>query len=223
MSWCTFLPRGRIHSSSLLLLLLHATTPGTVLGDQPIPVEAEKTDRQQEHAFEFSGRVRWHSGGKTSHAQLFVKHDRYRIEHRGGVRTDLGYAGVSIVRVDKQEVWYILSQRRKVLVVPIRPDHLLYFSTHLEGEISRSLIGDSVAADRPAQLFDVLVEHHGRRERYYEWVDAEEGLMLKLLSQDRDWSVSYEHVVFSAQPDYYFEVPRGYQRVEAQEQPSEAG
>lgn len=167
--------------------------------------------------FEFSGKVIWHSDGGTRDALLFVKEDRYRVEHRGGVRTELGQAGVSIVREDRNEVWFILSQRRSYLALPLTPAHRLPFAVSLEGEINRTLIGDATAGGRPAHLYEVVVERYGRREAYFEWVDAERGLLLKLLSKHRDWSLEYQHVVFSEQPSYYFEVPRGYRRIEAPE------
>lgn len=170
------------------------------------------------HQFEFSAKVIWRTEGNAKDALLFVKGDRYRLEHRGGVRTDLGFAGVSIVRQDLGELWYVFSQRRLFVAIPLRPAHLLPFETKLEGEIGRSLVGEAMTGGRRAQLYEVVVQRYGRREGFFQWVDAERGLLLKLVSKHRDWSVEYEHVVFSTQPGYYFEVPRGYRRVEAQEQ-----
>lgn len=177
----------------------------------PHPVDSP-TDEQ-----EFSARITWRSQGKTSRAQLFVKGDRYRIEHMGGIRTDLGYASVTIVRLDEQKVWYVLSQQRLILSVPLTEEYLLPLTVKLEGERSRALIGDSMAAGRPAQLYEIVVNRHDQSESFYEWVDKEKGTLLRLMSRDRDWSIEYEHVVYSVQPAYYFETPLGYQKIEAQE------
>ncbi len=57
----------------------------------------------------------------------------------------------------------------------------------------------------------------GQTERFFEWVDSDRNVLLKLLSQDRDWFVEYGHVVVSSQPDYYFEPPLGYRIIEALE------
>lgn len=186
-------------------------------------VRGERTERpaQSTPQLEFSAKVIWRIEGSARDALLYVKGDRYRIEHRGGVRTDLGYAGVSIVRQDLGELWYVFSQRRLYVAVPLRPAHLLPFDTKLEGEISRSLIGEATTGGRQAKLYEVVVQRYGRREGFFQWIDAENRLLLKLVSKHRDWSVEYEHVVFSTQPDYYFEVPRGYRRVEAEEQIAE--
>ncbi|MCA9471433.1 MAG: hypothetical protein MRJ96_01560 [Nitrospirales bacterium] len=166
----------------------------------------------------FSARLIWRRGGKVSKAQLFVKDNRYRIEYFGGLKTELGFAGVTIVRLDQRKVWYIYSDRRLVLSVPVTKQDVLPFSVTLEGEIKRTLIGDAYVGKRPATLFDVeVVTESGKHEAYYEWVDAEREVLLKLLSRDRDWWVEYEHVVISQQPDFYFEIPLGYRKVEARE------
>ena len=171
---------------------------------------------------EFSARLIWRRDGKVSKAQLFVKDNRYRIEHLGGLKTELGFAGVTIVRLDQQKVWYIYSDRRLVLSVPATDQDVLPLSVALEGETKRTLIGDAFVGKRQAKLFEVeVVTEVGQRETYYEWVDVEGEVLLKLLSQDRDWWVEYEHVVVSKQPDFYFEVPLGYRKVETQETYSE--
>ncbi len=174
-------------------------------------------------ALEFSARLTWRTGGKTSHAQLFVKGNRYRIEHRGGVKTDLGYATVTIVRLDKQQVWYILSQRRLVIAIPLTLDYVLPLAVTLDGEVSRSRIGDAMVGTREATLYEVVVQRHDHRERYYQWVDEARNLLLKLVSQDRDWSVEYERVVLSKQPDYFFETPLGYRMFQATEKQADEG
>jgi len=172
---------------------------------------------------EFSAKLTWRIGGKTSKAQLFVQQDRYRIEHLGGIKTDLGFASVTIVRLDQQKVWYVISQRRLVMAVPLTSDFLLPLSVTLDGETSRMLLGEAFVGDQPANLYEVGVEQQGRQETYYEWVDPDRNLLLKLVSQDRDWSVEYEHVVLSQQPDYFFNPPLGYQTYEAITRQAEKG
>ena len=152
-----------------------------------------------------------------------MKGDRYRIEHLGGIKTDLGYATVTIVRLDKQEVWYILSQQRLVMAIPLTTDYLLPLSVHLEGEIRRSRIGDAMVGEQSAILYEVEVQREEGRESYFEWVDETRNLLLKLVSQDRDWSVEYDRVVQSKQPDYFFETPLGYKAFEAIEKQAGEG
>ena len=172
---------------------------------------------------EFSALLTWRTNGKTSRAQLFVKGGRYRIEHRGGVKTDMGYATVTIVRLDKQQVWYILSQRRLVMAVPLTLDYVLPLAVTLDGEISRSRIGDAMVGEQQATLYEVVVGRHDHRETYYQWVDETRQLLLKLVSLDRDWSVEYGRVVLSKQPEYFFETPLGYRTFQATEKQADEG
>jgi hypothetical protein len=54
----------------------------------------------------------------------------------------------------------------------------------------RFLIGDAMVAGCTAQLFEVHTDHRSRNERFYEWVDQERGVVLKLVSLDREWALS---------------------------------
>jgi len=222
MFWCNSFREGRMRSFPWIISLTMLLAVAMVgMGSSFAAGEQESLSGASD--IEFSARLIWRSGGKTSKAQLFVKGDRYRIEHMGGVRTDLGYAGVTIIRLDKQKVWYVLSRRRLVMAVPLTVDYLLPFTVRLDGETARTLIGDAFAGGRPAKLFEVVVDRSGRRETFFEWVDIERDVLLKLVSQDRDWAVEYEHIVYSTQPEFYFEPPLGYQRIEATEKQAEAG
>ena len=86
------------------------------------------------------------------------------------------------------------------------------FAPPLPGERERNLIGDATTAGRTTQLFEVQTDHHGRVERFYEWVDLDNRGGLKLVSRDREWSFKYERFRLSPQPAYYFEEPPGYKK-----------
>ncbi len=161
---------------------------------------------------EFSGTLLKRVEGKKHQAQVFAKGDRIRLEYKYALKTDYGYAAIEIIRLDKAETWYLLAQRKELLVTPVDPDDVLPVRPALPGEKERVLIGDAVAVGRPAQLFEVQTDRHGRVERFFEWVDVDAEVVLKLVSRDRDWSVEYERIRFSAQPDYYFDEPPGYKK-----------
>lgn len=161
---------------------------------------------------EFSGTVTKQVEGRRFEAQVFAKGDRMRLEYKYAIKTELGYSTIEIIRLDQRETWYLLARRKQILAVPVKPEEILPLQPHLPGEQSRTLIGDATTIGRPSRLFEVRVDYNGRNERLYEWVDAETGVVLKLVSQDRDWSVEYQRIRYSPQPDYYFEQPTGYQR-----------
>lgn len=163
-------------------------------------------------AVEFSGTLVKQVEGHRHQAQVFAKPDRLRLEYKYALKTDYGYAAIEIVRLDKAEIWYLLAQRKELLVVPVDAGDVVPLMPALPGEQERVLVGEATAAGRPAQLFEVRTDHHGRVERFFEWVDVEMGVVLKLVSRDRNWSMEYERIRFSAQPDYYFDEPPGYKK-----------
>lgn len=170
-------------------------------GGDPPPVRAE-----------FSGTIIKQVNGKRHQAQVFAKADRLRLEYKYAIRTERGYAAIEIIRLDQLETWYVLAQQKELLVTPLNPEDVLPIGAALPGERERALVGEATAAGRPAQLFEVRTDRNGRAERFFEWVDVETGVVLKLVSQDRDWSVEYERFRLSPQPDYYFEAPPGYKK-----------
>jgi hypothetical protein len=161
---------------------------------------------------EFSGTIIKQVNGKKHQAQVFAKGDRLRLEYKYAIRTEHGYAAIEIVRLDQSETWYLLAQQKELLVTPLDPDDVLPMTASLPGERDRSLVGDATAAGRTAQLYEVRTDRHGKAERYFEWVDIETGVVLKLVSKDREWSFEYERIRFSPQPDYYFDEPPGYKK-----------
>jgi hypothetical protein len=161
---------------------------------------------------EFSGTLVKQVNGKRFEAQVFAKDDRLRLEYKYAIRTEHGYAAIEIIRLDRSETWYLLAQQKELLVTPLNPDDVLPIRPLLPGERSRTLVGEATATGRAARLFEVETERHGRNERFYEWVDVESGIVLKLVSRDREWSVAYERFRLSPQPDYYFEEPPGYKK-----------
>jgi hypothetical protein len=177
-----------------------STTIAIVEGGDTLPVEVE-----------FSGTLIKRVDGKKYHAQVFAKGDRLRLEYKYAIRTELGFSAIEIIRPDLGERWYVLPQPKHLLVLPIT-DASLSTRAELVGETSRTAVGDATVAGRAATLFEVHVERQGHPERFYEWVDVEAGIVLKLVSQDRDWSFEYERIRMSTQPSLYFEEPAGYRK-----------
>ena len=161
--------------------------------------------------------------GRRFEAQVFAREDRLRLEYKYAVKTELGYSSIEIIRLDKGESWFLLAQRRQILSVPVKSEDILPIQPGLPGEKSRILVGDATTIGRPSKLYEVRVDYHGRNERFYEWVDGETGVVLKLVSQDRDWSIEYLRIRFSPQPDYYFDEPAGYTRWVPRATPQERG
>ena len=201
---------GRIESAkSRASVLLASTIAITTLSLSAVPTLAEK---HLAEPHEFSGSIIKQVNGKKYQAQVFAKGDRLRLEYKYAIRTDYGYAAIEIIRLDLGEAWYLLAQQKELLVTPLDPDDVLPMQPTLPGERGRTLVGEATAVGRAAQLYEVQTDRHGRMEQWYEWVDVETGMVLKLISRDRDWSFAYERIRWSAQPGQYFNEPPGYQK-----------
>jgi hypothetical protein len=161
---------------------------------------------------EFSGSIIKQVHGKKYQAQVFAKGDRLRLEYKYAIRTDYGYAAIEIIRLDREEAWYLLAQQKELLITPLDPDDVLPMQPTLPGERGRTLVGEATAVGRAAQLYEVQTDRRGRTEQWYEWVDVETGTVLKLVSRDRDWSFAYERIRWSPQPTEYFNEPPGYRK-----------
>jgi hypothetical protein len=176
-----------------------------------VPISSSKASDSLPREPEFSGTLSKRVNGKQYRAQVFAKGAWLRLEYTYAIRTELGFAAIEIIRPDAAEIWYVLPQRKELLVTPLTED-ILPTRPELVGETRRTAVGDDEIAGRAARLFDVQVERHGRLERFYEWIDVETGIVLKLVSQDGDWSFEYERVRMSPQPSMYFEEPPGYRK-----------
>jgi len=174
--------------------------------------EEASTGPRSVQPIEFSASLVKRVDGRRFEAQVFAKSDRIRLEYKYAIKTELGYSSIEILRLDKRESWFLLAQRRQILSAPVKLEEILPIQPTLPGEQSRMLIGDATTIGRPSKLYEVRVDYNGRNERFYEWVDVETGVVLKLVSQDRDWAIEYLRFRISPQPNYYFEEPTGYQR-----------
>ncbi len=182
------------------------------VGALSCPISSSKAIDRLPGEPEFSATLVKRVNGKQYRAQVFAKGAWLRLEYAYAIRTELGFAAIEIVRPDIAEIWYVLPQRKELLVTPLTED-VLSVRPELVGETGRTVVGNDEIAGRAARLFDVQTERHGHLERFYEWVDAETGIVLKLVSQDRDWSFEYERVRMSSQPAMYFEEPPGYRKL----------
>jgi len=188
-----------------MLALIFATT----LWLTAVPATA---DKRIPSPHEFSGSIIKQVNGKKYQAQVFVKGDCLRLEYKYALRTDYGYAAIEIIRLDQSEAWYLLAQQKELLVTPLDLDDVLPLEAALPGERNRTLVGEATVVGRTAQLYEVQTDRHARMERWYEWVDGETGIVLKLVSRDRDWSFAYERIKWSPQPSEYFNEPPGYRK-----------
>src|SRR5689334_9326506 len=109
-----WLSGNRIARALAVALLLEALTWASLAQGM--------ADFGSSHPFEFSGSIVKQVNGKKYQAQVFAKHDRLRLEYKYAIRTEYGYAAIEIIRLDKNEAWYLLAQQKELLITPLDPD-----------------------------------------------------------------------------------------------------
>ena len=143
--------------------------------------------------------------GQTHRTNLFYKDDNWRLEHN-----DLGPVGVTIIRKDKQVMWFLLSRMRHFKTVPYDPRQAPRISEHLEGEIAREEIGAETREGHPTILYQVTVREADRTVVYYQWMATDLHLPLRLTRKDGSWTVEYHNVKVRPLSNQLFELPMTY-------------
>lgn len=165
-------------------------------------------------ALEFTADQIIKSGGKTQKANLYYRDDRWRLEHQS-----LSPVNVTIVRKDKQVMWLLISRMRHFKTLPYDPEQAPKVSEHLEGEISREVIGTEEREGHPTILYEVTVKQGDRTDVYYQWFATDIKFPMQLTRKDGSWSLEYRHVKMRPVTDYLFQLPVNFQPLEEFEQP----
>jgi hypothetical protein len=168
-------------------------------------------------AFEFSGERILKDHGKHIVAGVRARDDRWRLEY--AVPQDGAMA--VIIRQDQRLAWLILSKRQAFVQVPIVPEHQLWVTEKLEGEVNRDLIGTEDLNGYPAELFEVTTIVNGKRAHYYQWVTKAERFVMKMVRKEGDWSLEYRNVKFLPQSFRFFEPPYGFSDLRSNSSPSQ--
>ncbi|HEY7533706.1 MAG TPA: hypothetical protein VH681_13110, partial [Nitrospiraceae bacterium] len=82
---------------------------------------------------DFSGSLIKKVDGRRAQAQVFAKGDRLRLEYKYAIKTERGYASIEIIRLDKLETWYVLAQRKELLITSLNPQEVLPIRPTLPG------------------------------------------------------------------------------------------
>ena len=157
-------------------------------------------------ALEFSADRVTRSGQQMRHQRVFYRDDMWRVEHNLP-----GAVNVTIVRKDQNLVWHLLPATRHFKTMIFTADYALMVTAHLDGELSRDIVGIQILDGHPTTLYEVTVrEPGGGTGIYYQWLATDINFSLKLAKKDGDWAVEYRHVRIGRISDILFELPRSY-------------
>ena len=157
-------------------------------------------------ALEFTADRVTHTDRGFNRARIFYHDGMWRLEHN-----ERGPVSITIVRLDRNQVWHLLPVTHHYKTVSYDRDYALHLSTTLDHEISRESIGVQILDGHPTVLYEVLtITPGGGRESYYQWIATDINFPLKLAKKNGDWMVEYRHVKFGPISDVFFELPRHY-------------
>jgi hypothetical protein len=143
--------------------------------------------------------------GHTRRSGLFYRDDRWRLEHN-----DPGPVGVTIVRKDKQLMWFLLPRMKHFKTLPYDPKQAPMVGEHLDGEVSRDVIGHETRDGHPTTLYEVKAFEAGQVVDYYQWIATDLRLPLRLTRKDGTWTREYRNLKLRTLPDELFQIPLTY-------------
>jgi hypothetical protein len=162
-------------------------------------------------ALEFAADRVTRSDQHMNKTRVFYRDDMWRMEHNTS-----GPVQVTIVRKDRHVVWYLLPSTRHFKTMAFHSDHALMVRPHLEGELSREVVGTQIMDGHPTTLYEVKVQKPGAgMETYYQWLASDINFPLRLTKKDGDWTVEYRHVRIGRTSDSLFQLPRGYEPIDS--------
>lgn len=156
-------------------------------------------------ALEFLADLVTRTDGHTHKANIYYKDDMWRLEHN-----DRGPVGVTIVRKDKQVMWFLLSRMKHFKALPYDPEQAPKVSERLAGEIVREEIGSEILEGHPTTLYEVTAREGEQDVTYYQWLATDIHFPLRLTRKDGSWTVEYRNVKLRELPSQLFNIPLTY-------------
>lgn len=157
-------------------------------------------------AAEFSADVINKVRGKTFYAKIYMKANKIRLENQG-------QQNYSIVRMDKNLVWLIFPKDKVYL-------EMISYETEapatlLKGEIGRKFLGKEKINGLETKKYEVTIKEEEKIIKAWQWISTELNYAIKISATDGSWSSEYKNLKMESQPDSLFELPPGFQKMEA--------
>lgn len=144
--------------------------------------------------------------GKTFHAKIYMKTNKIRLENQG-------QQNYSIVRMDKNVVWLIFP-KDKVYMEMISYENQAS-ATLLKGEIGRKFLGTETINGWETKKYEVTIKEEEKTIKAWQWISTALNYPIKISAIDGSWSSEYKNLKMESQPDSLFELPAGFQKMEA--------
>lgn len=124
------------------------------------------------------------------------------------LRQELGPL-VTIMRFDEHKSYVLMPEQKMYLEKSIEPEARVRAGYGEDGDIAGVPMGQEEFDGRLVDKVKRTYTDGNGSHTVYQWMD--DGLPVKVESEDGKWSVEYRNIQRGSQPDQLFEIPAGYQ------------
>jgi hypothetical protein len=156
----------------------------------------------------FSAQMIVKDGDKIIPGRIFVQDGKMRQEFN-----DESGQTITIVRPDQKLVWVIIPRERAYIELPLRPRLPGQFIQMPPNAVQKRPLGKETVNGYVADKYQIAVQSGGELEFQTFWVAPQLGMPLKVVCNQRKFSIEYRSIREGKQPDRLFALPPGYQKL----------
>jgi len=156
----------------------------------------------------FSAQMLVKDGDKIIPGRIFVQDGKMRQEFN-----DESGQTITIVRPDLKLIWVIIPREKTYIELPLRARLPGQFIQMPPNPINKRHLGRETVNGYMADKYQLAVQDGGGLEFQTFWVAPQLGMPLKVVCNQRKFSIEYRSIKEGKQADRLFAVPPGYQKL----------
>lgn len=156
----------------------------------------------------FAAQMLVKDGDKIIPGRIFVQDGKMRQEF-----IDESGQTITIVRPDQKLIWVIIPREKTYIELPLRARLPGQFIQMPPNPINKRHLGRETVNGYEADKYQLAVQGGGGLEFQTFWVAPQLGMPLKVVCNQRKFSIEYRNIREGKQADRLFAVPPGYQKL----------
>jgi len=156
----------------------------------------------------FAAQMLVKDGDKIIPGRIFVQDGKMRQEF-----IDESGQTITIVRPDQKLIWVIIPREKTYIELPLRARLPGQFIQMPPNAINKRHLGRETLNGYVADRYQLAVQGGDGLEFQTFWVAPKLGMPLKVVCNQRQFSIEYRNIKEGKQPDRLFAPPPGYRKV----------
>lgn len=157
---------------------------------------------------DFAAQMLVKDGDKIMPGRIFVQDGKMRQEFN-----DESGQTITIVRPDQKLIWVIIPRERAYIELPLKARLPGQFIQIPPNAINKRHLGKETVNGYEADKYQIAVQGGGGLEFQTFWVAPKLGMPLKVVCNQRKFSIEYRSIKEGKQADRLFALPPGYQKL----------